>query len=121
MLDTRPISFLADYFVIATADNERQLKAIADDIQKQLKTQSALPIGVEGKPASGWVLLDYWERDRTLVQRRDARPLRPRTPVVSSPCCRENAVSSGAPYDNRRGCRVKIYSPGDPIPARRRG
>jgi ribosome-associated protein len=59
LLDTRPVSFLADYFVIATADNERQMKAIADDIQKQLKKDSILPLGVEGKPDSGWVLLDY--------------------------------------------------------------
>ncbi|MEW5717529.1 MAG: ribosome silencing factor [Chloroflexota bacterium] len=59
LLDTRPVSFLADYFVIATADNERQMKAIADDIQRQLKKESILPLGVEGTPDSGWVLLDY--------------------------------------------------------------
>ena len=45
--------------MIATAENERQLKAIADEIQKQLKAQSTRPLGVEGKPPSGWVLLDY--------------------------------------------------------------
>jgi ribosome-associated protein len=59
LLDTRSISFIADYFVIATGESDRQLKAISDDIQKQLKTQSTLPLGVEGTPASGWVLLDY--------------------------------------------------------------
>ncbi len=59
LLDTRPVSFIADYFVIANGESERQLKAIADEIQKQLKTHSVLPLGVEGTPASGWVLLDY--------------------------------------------------------------
>ncbi len=59
LLDTRPVSFIADYFVIATAESDRQLKAIADEIQKQLKTDSIRPLGVEGAPASGWVLLDY--------------------------------------------------------------
>ena len=59
LLDTRPVSFLADYFVIATAENERQIKAIADEIQKQLKRHALLPLGVEGTPASGWILLDY--------------------------------------------------------------
>ncbi len=59
LLDTRPVSFIADYFVIASGESERQLKAIADEIQKQLKTQSTLPHGVEGTPASGWILLDY--------------------------------------------------------------
>ncbi|MBI4786118.1 MAG: ribosome silencing factor [Chloroflexi bacterium] len=59
MLDTRPISFIADYFVIATADSARQLKAISDEIQKQLKKHATLPLGVEGTADSGWVLLDY--------------------------------------------------------------
>lgn len=59
LLDTRPVSFIADYFVIANAASERQLKAIADEIQKQLKRDRILPLGVEGKPNSGWVLLDY--------------------------------------------------------------
>ena len=58
-MHTRPVSFIADYFVIATTDNERQMKAIGDEIQKQLKKQSILPLGVEGTPASGWVLMDY--------------------------------------------------------------
>jgi len=59
LLDIRPVSFMADYFVIATTGNERQMKAIAGDIQKQLKKHSILPLGVEGTPESGWVLMDY--------------------------------------------------------------
>jgi len=35
------------------------MKAIADDIQRQLKKQHILPLGVEGTADSGWVLLDY--------------------------------------------------------------
>lgn len=59
MLDTRTVSYIADYFIIATADNERQMKAMSDDIQKQLKKLKVLPLGVEGTPDSGWILLDY--------------------------------------------------------------
>jgi ribosome-associated protein len=59
LLDTRPVSFIADYFVIATGESERQLQALADEIQKQLKKHRVLPIGVEGMASSGWVLLDY--------------------------------------------------------------
>jgi ribosome-associated protein len=59
MLDTRPVSFITDYFVIATALNERQMQAITEEIQKQLKKRSILPLGVEGTPQSGWILLDY--------------------------------------------------------------
>lgn len=32
---------------------------MSDEIQKQLKTDSVRPLGVEGKPDSGWILLDY--------------------------------------------------------------
>lgn len=59
MLDTRAVSFIADYFIIATANNERQMQAITEEIQKQLKQRSILPLGVEGTADSGWVLLDY--------------------------------------------------------------
>jgi ribosome-associated protein len=59
MLDTRPVSVISDYFVIATGSSDRQIKAIADDIQKQLKKDRILPLGAEGTAASGWVLLDY--------------------------------------------------------------
>jgi ribosome-associated protein len=59
LLDTRPVSFIADYFLIATANNERQMKAMADEIQKQLKKKSILPLGIEGTPQSGWILMDY--------------------------------------------------------------
>ena len=58
LLDTHAISVLADFFVIATAESERQLKAIADDIQKTLKKQSLMP-RAEGTPQSGWILIDY--------------------------------------------------------------
>jgi len=59
MLDTHAASSIADYFVIATGESDRQLKAMSDDIQKQLKKRKVLPLGVEGTAESGWVLLDY--------------------------------------------------------------
>ncbi len=59
MLDIHLLSYIADYFVVTTAESERQLKALSDDIQKELKKQSVRPLGVEGAPESGWVLLDY--------------------------------------------------------------
>lgn len=59
LLDTHTVSIIADYFVIATGESDRQIKAISDEIQKQLKTNSVLPLGVEGTSESGWVLLDY--------------------------------------------------------------
>ena len=59
MLDTRPVSVISDFFVIATCDSDRQTKAIADDIQKGLKKESILPLSIEGTADTGWILMDY--------------------------------------------------------------
>lgn len=59
LMDTSPVSFIADYFVIATAGSDRQLKAMLDEIERALKAQEVRPLGIEGEPDSGWVLMDY--------------------------------------------------------------
>ncbi len=60
VLDTGKVSTIADYFVIATADSERQAKAIIDDIEKKMKSHKKLPLGMsDHESSSGWVLMDY--------------------------------------------------------------
>lgn len=60
LLDLSRVTLIADYFIIATADSERQIKAIADDLVEQLRINQGLtPLSIEGTPASGWVLVDY--------------------------------------------------------------
>ncbi|MBN2359561.1 MAG: ribosome silencing factor [Deltaproteobacteria bacterium] len=50
----------ADYFVIASAGSERQVKAIAGHIEESLKKEHGLrPLGLEGSAGSSWVLVDY--------------------------------------------------------------
>lgn len=53
---------IANFFVIATVDNERQANAIRDELWEQLQVKekirplnSGAPVGSSG----GWVLLDY--------------------------------------------------------------
>lgn len=55
----RELTTIADYFVICTADNERQLRAIVRDIDEGLSGQGNNPLRIEGTPESGWVLMDY--------------------------------------------------------------
>lgn len=51
---------VTDYFVICTGSNDRQVKAIADEIEDQLRIQTGLkPIGREGMTEGKWVLLDF--------------------------------------------------------------
>jgi ribosome-associated protein len=60
LLDLTGLTIIADYFVIATGDSDRQLQAISDELELQLKTQqNQKPMAIEGTPTSGWMLLDY--------------------------------------------------------------
>jgi ribosome-associated protein len=48
-----------DFLVICTAGNERQAKAVHDDVYAQLKADGLLPDHVEGVREASWVLMDY--------------------------------------------------------------
>jgi ribosome silencing factor RsfS/YbeB/iojap len=59
-LDLTGITSFADYFVICTGANQRQIQAIADEVRVQLKEYaSELPASVEGYNQAEWVLADY--------------------------------------------------------------
>ena len=59
LLDIRPISLLADYFVICSGESERQIRAIVDEVTEKAKGEGVRPLHIEGDPPSGWVLVDY--------------------------------------------------------------
>lgn len=61
ILDLQDVTTFVDYFVICTGNSRRQLDALQGAIRAGLKQGEAytLPLNVEGKPDSGWVLLDY--------------------------------------------------------------
>jgi ribosome-associated protein len=59
LLDIRDVSAIADYFVICSGSNNRQLQSIADAIDEALGQQGAILLHREGTPDSGWVLLDF--------------------------------------------------------------
>ncbi len=59
LLDVRPVTYLADYFVICSGATARQVKAIADEIDMRLSAERVYPMSVEGFPDCRWVLMDY--------------------------------------------------------------
>lgn len=59
LLDIRNVSIIADYFVICSGNSERQVKAIARDIEENLDMQDVHPTSKEGMDQGRWVLLDY--------------------------------------------------------------
>lgn len=50
---------VTDFFLIATGANDRQVHAIADEIEDAVREAGAKPIGREGERELKWVLLDY--------------------------------------------------------------
>ena len=59
VLDVREISTLADYFVICSGNNTRQVKAIAEEVDYRLSLEREYYLRVEGFPECRWVLMDY--------------------------------------------------------------
>jgi ribosome-associated protein len=59
VLDVRGLTSYADYFVLMTADSDRQAGAIADNVDQKLKEQGAVKVGVEGYESGRWILIDY--------------------------------------------------------------
>ena len=51
-------SSFADYFVNATAGSERQLGALANDVQDKMAELGFIPKNSEGRPETGWILVD---------------------------------------------------------------
>ena len=59
LLDIREVTTIADYFVICSGNNPRQIQAIADTIDEELGKQGARLFHREGSAESGWMLLDF--------------------------------------------------------------
>lgn len=60
LLELIQLCSFTDYFIICSAGSERTMKALANELQKEVKMQYAMNTwGVEGESANGWILLDY--------------------------------------------------------------
>jgi ribosome-associated protein len=60
VLDLREIASFAEYFIIASGANQRQVQAISDEINEQLKKQlGRRPVRVEGYSTAEWILMDF--------------------------------------------------------------
>ncbi len=59
LLDIAELTTIADYFVICNGNNTRQIQAISDAIEDELKKQGARMLHREGIAESGWLILDF--------------------------------------------------------------
>jgi ribosome-associated protein len=58
VLDTRKMTSLFDYIIVASADSARQTKALARNIAEKVKEAGGSVLGVEGEQTGEWVLVD---------------------------------------------------------------
>lgn len=58
-IDIRRTAAFADFFVIATAGSARQLNALIDTLEKEMREAGVPLSGQEGEADSGWVLLTF--------------------------------------------------------------
>jgi ribosome-associated protein len=59
LIDVSDRLAITDVFVIATGSNERQVEAIVDSVEDQLRAIGHKPLRREGRRDGRWVLLDY--------------------------------------------------------------
>jgi ribosome-associated protein len=60
VLDMRGLVSYTDFLTICTGRNERQARAIVDEVKLRLKhDEGLLPGGMEGEGAAGWIVIDY--------------------------------------------------------------
>ena len=59
VIEIGDVTAITDYFVICTGNSEPQLKALADEVEYQMK-ERGVPVGhIEGYATASWILLDY--------------------------------------------------------------
>ena len=58
VMKTQELTIVADYFVIATANSNTHVRALADEVEYQLEEAGITADHIEGR-ATGWLLLEY--------------------------------------------------------------
>lgn len=59
VLEVRELIVITDYFVIASGISDRQVRTIADEVERVLSERGTKPIRREGRADGRWVLLDF--------------------------------------------------------------
>ena len=60
ILDVSQVLVITDHFLICSGNNERQVRTIADEIEKRLlESRKRKPVRREGERESRWVVLDF--------------------------------------------------------------
>ena len=72
VLHVAPLTSIADYLVIGSAESDRQTRAVADFIVDELSRVGQRPLSIEGTTSGQWVLIDFGDVVAH-VMRQDSR------------------------------------------------
>jgi ribosome-associated protein len=59
ILDVSELIVITDYFVIASGGSDRQVKTVAEEIERSVAATGMKPVRREGEREGRWVLLDF--------------------------------------------------------------
>jgi ribosome-associated protein len=59
VLDVQGLSGVTDYFLVCSGKSTTHLQTLSEAIHADLKAAGVRPTHIEGRAASGWILLDY--------------------------------------------------------------
>jgi ribosome-associated protein len=59
LLELRGTTSFTDYFLLCSGKSDRQVQAIAKEIEETLKKNGIRPLGQEGMTEGRWILMDY--------------------------------------------------------------
>lgn len=58
LIETKELTIVSDYFIIANGTSNTHVRALADEVEEEMKKLGVEPEHIEGR-ATGWILLDY--------------------------------------------------------------
>lgn len=59
IIGIKDISVIGDYFVLATGTSSTHVKALADEVEFQIKQIGITPEHIDGYRSNSWIILDY--------------------------------------------------------------
>ena len=58
LIETKELTIVSDYFIIASGTSNTHVRALADEVDEEMRKLGVEPDHIEGR-ATGWILLDY--------------------------------------------------------------
>lgn len=106
-MEVRSLSDVTDFFFVCSADSDRGVRTIADNIEKKLRSLGEKQIDVEGYSEGNWVLVDSGDViahvfKNTFRGLYDLESLWSDAPRVKL-SFRERTINQGADFQERYG------------------